>query len=64
MSSLTYADVFRRLDAAAEANLSSRAMSGYERLKAQLIHDEDSPKDVEAILTGFIWGNIEEEADG
>jgi hypothetical protein len=57
----TYDEIFKELDPAAKANLSARGVQEYERYKASLVADGDSPEDVELILRGFIWDESESE---
>jgi hypothetical protein len=59
---MTYEDVFKELDPAARANLSARGVQEYERYKASLVADGDSPEDVKLILRGFIWDESESES--
>ena len=54
---------FTELDSAARCNLSSYGVSRYNDYKAQLINREKSYEDIELILRGFIWGEIESEQE-
>lgn len=56
----TYESVLAELDAAARVNLPASRLAAYDRYKADLIASCESPDDIDAILRGFIWAEIEE----
>ena len=56
------AKVLQELDTAARANLGLAGVERYRRYKAELLADETTPDDMDIILRGFIWGEIEQDA--
>lgn len=58
-----YEEILSGLDAAARANLSDASVRDYERRKAELIAERQAPDELELILRGWIWDEIEIESD-
>lgn len=54
---------FTDLDSAARCNLSSDGVNRYNDYKAQLINRKESYEDIDCILRGFIWEEIESEQE-
>ncbi len=56
-------DVLKELDDAARVNLTSAGYAKYQKYRDELLAEGRDLNDVETILTGFIWGEIEEQED-
>lgn len=59
----TYEIIFSELDVDARVNLGDRGVPEYEAYKASLLAESVSPENIEMILRGFIWSQLESDHD-
>jgi hypothetical protein len=60
---MTEPNILAELDEAAQANLNADGQRRYADYKAQLLRDGTRPEDMGDILRGFIWNELEGDAD-
>lgn len=56
-------DVLKELDDAARVNLTPASCTKYREYRDGLLAEGRDLDDIEVILRGFIWGEIEEQED-